>query len=336
MTVDERLDPIAEQLTAFFRHHLDDAAVEVEEVAPAGGHAGFSYRFKVRAAGEATPYFLRLPPSGVKLRGTADVLRQVCALRALDATATPHARVAWAGDDERWFGMPYFITEWVVGTTFDVDERVDALGEKELERVAREAIDGLLALREAPWKSACEYLGEPIDLRDRIAHWDRFYDRAADRDALLGGVPAVRAALLAAVPRGVHLGLCHGDYQFGNLMYGSQGDLRAIIDWELCSVGPTLRDLGWLIAFNDARAWGPSPRPMARRLDAGRLLSHWPDGVDATDLPWFEALALYEYAVISGFNLMLHRRGKRSDASWEWRSRSAPANLTRALELLEG
>jgi aminoglycoside phosphotransferase (APT) family kinase protein len=336
MSVDERLDPIADQLAGFFHHHVGDPDATVAEVAPTSGHAGFSYSFELRSNGESTPYFLRLPPSGVRLRGTADVLRQVCALRALDGTAAPHARVIWSGDDERWFGTPYFITEWVVGTTFDADERVDALSARELQRVARQAVEGLVAMREAPWRTACQYLGEPLDLRERITHWDRFLERAAERDALLGEVPAVRAALLASVPRNVHLGLCHGDYQFGNLMFGPDRDLRAIIDWELCSVGPSLRDLGWLVAFNDAPAWEPSVRPMARRLSAGEILSHWPDEVDATDLPWFEAFALYEYAVISGFNLMLHRRGKRPDPTWEWRSRSAPANLGRALELLDG
>lgn len=110
--------------------------------------------------------------------------------------------------------------------------------------------------------------------------------------------------------------------------------LRAVIDWELCSIGPTLRDLGWLVAFNDRQAWGPAPRPMAGRLAAEDLMSYWPAELDATDLPWFEALALYEYGVISGFNLMLHLRGKRPDASWEWRSSSAPNNMERALQLL--
>jgi aminoglycoside phosphotransferase (APT) family kinase protein len=112
------------------------------------------------------------------------------------------------------------------------------------------------------------------------------------------------------------------------------GELTAVIDWELCSVGPTLRDLGWLLSFNDAPAWGPAPRPMASRLDTGMLMAHWPDELPTGGLDWFRAFALYEYAVISGFNLMLHRRGKRPDQTWEWRSSSAPANLSRAAELL--
>jgi aminoglycoside phosphotransferase (APT) family kinase protein len=324
------------QLTEFVLDRLGDPEAEVAAVAPTSGHAGFSYTFEVRSEGQTTPYFLRLPPAGVKLRGTADVLRQVCALRALDHTDAPHARVVWSGEDPRWFGMPYFVTEWVEGTTFDVEERVQALSEEELRTVARAAIEGLVAIRATPWQRTCGYLGDPIELSDRIAHWDRFYERAADRELLLAQAPGVRAELLRSIPKNVHVGLCHGDYQFGNLMYGPGPDrsLRAIVDWELCSVGPTLRDLGWIVAFHDRPAWGPAVRPMAQRLTASELLAHWPDELDATDLPWFEALALYEYAVISGFNLMLHRRGKRPDATWEWRSSSAPSNLARASELL--
>jgi aminoglycoside phosphotransferase (APT) family kinase protein len=335
MSATRQLATLTEQLTDFIRHHVADRGAEVANVSTTSGHAGFSYTFEVSSEGVTTPYFLRLPPAGVKLRGTADVLRQVCALRALDATDAPHARVVWSGEDERWFGMPYFVTEWVAGTTFDVDERVDSLSEDELNRVSRDAVDGLVAIRSAPWERMCSYLGSPIELCRRIAHWDRFYERAADRDTLLGQAPTVRAALLGTMPARVHVGLCHGDYQFGNLMYGPDRTLRAIIDWELCSVGPTLRDLGWLIAFHDRGAWGPAVRPMARRLTASELLSHLPENFDTTHLPWFEALALYEYAVISGFNLMLHRRGKRPDATWEWRSSSAPSNLARALEILE-
>jgi aminoglycoside phosphotransferase (APT) family kinase protein len=328
------LDTITAQLGVFARHHVDPEAA-VSKVGTTSGHAGFSYRFEISVGGESSPYFLRLPPASVKLKGTADVLRQVCALRALGETGAPHARVLWSGDDERWFGTPYFITEWVVGTTFDVEERVDALSTEELGEVAREAVEGLLAVRSVPWEERCAYLGEPLDLRQRIAHWDRFYDRAADRETLLGDAPAIRAALLASVPERTHVGLCHGDYQFGNLMYGPGRDLAAIIDWELCSVGPTLRDLGWLVAFHDREAWGPAVRPMARRLTSEDLLAHWPSELDADDLSWFRAFALYEYAVISGFNLMLHRRGKRPDETWEWRSSSAPSNLAKARALLE-
>ncbi|MEZ5596399.1 MAG: hypothetical protein R3E84_08410 [Pseudomonadales bacterium] len=52
------------------------------------------------------------------------------------------------------------------------------------------------------------------------------------------------------------------------------------------------------------------------------------------DLNWFRALAAYKFAIISGFNLMLHRRGKRIDETWEQTSLCMEPLMRRASELL--
>ena len=51
-------------------------------------------------------------------------------------------------------------------------------------------------------------------------------------------------------------------------------------------------------------------------------------------LGWFRALAAYKFAIITGFNLGLHRRGKRVDPSWEVTRHSMAPLIDRALELL--
>ena len=53
------------------------------------------------------------------------------------------------------------------------------------------------------------------------------------------------------------------------------------------------------------------------------------------DVNWFRALAAYKFAIISGFNLSLHRRGKRDDPLWETSKLSMEPLVTRALELLD-
>jgi hypothetical protein len=59
-----------------------------------------------------------------------------------------------------------------------------------------------------------------------------------------------------------------------------------------------------------------------------------PFPVAATDVRWFRAFAGYRFGVITCFNLMLHRRGKRDDPHWEEVALSAPRMFERALELL--
>jgi len=59
-------------------------------------------------------------------------------------------------------------------------------------------------------------------------------------------------------------------------------------------------------------------------------------GADPGDISWFKALAVYKFAIISGFNLMLHRRGKRHDPQWEETALSMTPNMEYALKMLGG
>jgi aminoglycoside phosphotransferase (APT) family kinase protein len=98
---------------AFARAKYEDPDVAVDEVVTMRGHAGFAYGFAIHHAGGTDRWFLRLPPPNVRWQGTADMLRQVTALEALEGSDVPHCRVRWYGgpDDLEWFGRPYFVVE---------------------------------------------------------------------------------------------------------------------------------------------------------------------------------------------------------------------------------
>ena len=92
------LAELGARLVPFVRAKYDDAAAEVAAVHKMPGHAGFAYGFTVASRGQCESWFLRLPPPGVKWHGTADVLRQVEILNALDGGSVPHCSVRWSGD----------------------------------------------------------------------------------------------------------------------------------------------------------------------------------------------------------------------------------------------
>jgi hypothetical protein len=81
------LDELAGRLVPFARAKYADERAGVCEVHKMPGHAGFAYGFTVESRGARESWFLRIPPPGVQWRGTADVLRQVCVLNALDSRA---------------------------------------------------------------------------------------------------------------------------------------------------------------------------------------------------------------------------------------------------------
>jgi len=306
------------------------------------GHAGFSYGFSVRYCdrdGERTESFvMRLPPPGVKLEGTADVLRQVRVLRALRGSGVPVVSVRWSGDDPCWFGRPYFIVPRLQGDTLRTapGDWAATLDAATLHRMARQAIEALAALHRLDWRDAIPEWGPPLQPHADIERWDRFRQRAADPELVKLG-PEVRRQLLERMPATPRVGIFHGDFQWSNLLY--QGDqLQAVIDWELTGVGPVLNDLGWIMVFSDPDSWaheGRTAAPLPRPRELGAMYGE-AYGADPGDVAWYRALAGYKFAIIGGFNLMLHRRGKRDDPHWEELLPSIPRLLERSIEVLDG
>jgi aminoglycoside phosphotransferase (APT) family kinase protein len=335
------LDELAQRLVPFVRAKTGDAGALVCGVHKMPGHAGFAYGFDALHAGRRESFFLRLPPPNVQWQGTADVLRQVQALRALDGTQVPHCSVVWAGDDLAWFGRPYFVVPKLDGDVLRLGpgEWAAKLPAQRLHEMARQAMRALAGIHRVRWRERAPGLGPAIPAHDDVARWDRFLPKLAEpeRFALQ---PRVRERLLARLPEGAPVGIFHGDFQVGNLFYAFDGRLLAVIDWELVGIGATLNDVGWIATFNDPGAWagrgrGPGPGdaafPGADEL-AAMYAEAW--GAEPPDLAWYRALAAYKFAVISGFNLALHRRGKRHDPLWEEIARSIEPLLARAAELL--
>ncbi len=329
------LDELNDRLIPFVRTQTGDPWAKVMNLEPGPGHAGFSYLFDVVAGGELQRYFLRLPPPNVKLEGTADVLRQVASLNSLEGTDVPHARVVWSGDDPQWFGSPYFIVPRIEGDVLR-GEWLDRFNAEQLRDMARQAMTALAGIHRVPPERA-SYLGDFWGFEFDVSRWDRFAERAADPE-LLALQPAVRDRLLAQAPSSARIGLYHGDFQWSNLMYSAEGRLRAVIDWELTGIGASLNDLGWICIFSDPTAWAHESAtaegklPHADELEA-MYREAW--GSDPGETRWFRALAAYKFGCITGFNLMLHRRGKRHDPHWEIIAPSARSNMEYAMEMLK-
>ena len=307
------------------------------------GHAGFSYGFSVeRGGGEVESWFIRLPPPNVRWRGTADVLRQVAALNALDGTDVPHCSVRWSGDDTAWFGCPYFVVPKLEGDVLRLGagEWAERLTDERRFDLGRQAMAALAGIHRVD-VAKTPYLGDPVPFAADVERWDRFFERAADPERL-ARAPECRRRLLETLPTDAPVGIFHGDFQTANLFCATSGanagELLAVIDWELVGIGATLNDLGWICTFSDRAAWaGGAERAMFLTPDALADLyaqAQGDGGASARRLNWFRALAAYKFAIITGFNLSLHRRGKRVDPSWEVTKLSMAPLIDRALELL--
>ena len=331
------LAELEERLGPFVRAKYGDPAAEAFGVYKMPGHAGFSYGFSVRSRGAIESWFLRLPPPNVQWKGTADVLRQVAALRALDGGPVPHCTVKWAGEELEFFGRPYFVVPVLEGDVLMLGpgEWAEPLPLAVRRQMAAEAMTALANIHRVDWRAKLGYLGEPMPFEEDVTRWDRFVERAPEPEAMRL-VPEVRAKLLASIPKDAPIGLFHGDYNWRNTFWSKDCRLLAVIDWELCGVGATLNDVGWVATFSDPAAWATGGAVTPVLIPADELVALYAHawGKPLPDVAWFRALAAYKFSIITGLNLGLHRRGKRHDPLWEITGRSIVPLLERARQLL--
>jgi aminoglycoside phosphotransferase (APT) family kinase protein len=334
------LPELEERLVPFARTKYGDAFARVSDVYKMPGHAGFSYGFTVRSNGVEESWFLRLPPPNVQWKGTADVLRQVAALNSLDGGPVPHCSVKWSGGEGaelEFFGRPYFVVPKLEGDVLILGPGgwAEKFAPDKRREMATEAMTALAHIHRVDWRAKLGYLGEPMPFEEDVTRWDRFVERAAEpNDMRL--VPEVRAKLLASIPRGASVGLFHGDCDWRSTGWSLEGKLLAVIDWELCGIGATLNDVGWVATFADPKAWAEGGAVTPILIPADELVELYARawGEPLENVAWFRALAAYKFSIITGLNLGLHRRGKRHDPLWEITGQSIVPLLERARALL--
>jgi aminoglycoside phosphotransferase (APT) family kinase protein len=124
-----------------------------------------------------------------------------------------------------------------------------------------------------------------------LAHWERVLDTDE-----LAPQPLVRAAIRrlrrSPPPPAERASVVHGDYRTGNFLYDDTGNVRAILDWEMCHLGDPLEDLAW--ALTPLWAWPDATRP-GKLIDRERAMALWKEesglSIDADALAWWELFA---------------------------------------------
>ncbi|MDT0619499.1 phosphotransferase family protein [Salinisphaera sp. P385] len=329
------LDWLQQELTGFIRHQLGEHA-QVRDLRAADGHAGLTFLFDVEQDSDRQGYVLRLPPPGVKRRGNTDVYRQAPLLRALHAEGLPVPAVPWAQADEGWFDLPFLIMERLSGHNLLVwdPDPVFPRTVAAMRPLYREAAATLARLHAFDCQRHLPDWDTPRSLATEIAFWEPIYQKAPE-PAWAQAAAQVRHLLADRIPDSSPIGLVHGDYQPGNILF-NQGRVTGVIDWELAHIGAQALDLGWMLMIADPAMWHPEfgavcPPPAGDIREAYETAR----GEPVPDAFWFEALAAYRFASIACLNVRLHRKGQRVDPLWEQMALCVPRMFERARELLE-
>ena len=302
-------DRIREDLESECRARLGRPGLKVSAVDPIPeGHSGFTYFVTVEDGEAPSRYVLRLPPPGARIAGPADVIRQGRIMAALHAAGLPTPAIPVLATEAVVDGRPFVLMEAVEGT------RIEKAGAEQrpldISDSAVRVLKRLQALQLAQTGIGDE---EPVSLQAEMMRWAWLMQRAPEeltaRAGELGGL------LAQNVPAERKPTLVHGDYHYGNMLFRG-AEVVAVLDWEIAQIGQPLLDLGCLCIVSVRRQYQGAPNP-GGAIDVAVEDLYRLYGADAGEMRWYLALSLYKYASIFGYNLMLHRRGKRPDPMYE-------------------
>ena len=327
-----------EKLEALVRAKTGDARARVHTLGDLPGHAGFSFSFVLERSDGRAPsgkMVIRIAAPGVKISGPADIERQARIMESMTegTSRIPVPPVYWHGAEPEFFGRPYMVVGFVPGFKLHESELADG----HVKRLAGKAIQMLVALHELPWQPRVSAFGPPFPLQEEMRRLDFMLDRPTLDPAMVIGAAKLRERLAASLPADPRIGCVHGDFQWANILYDAEQPI-ALIDWEISLIGPVLLDLGWTSFFADRESFVggffvvPPLLSPAEIADIYASAASFP--VRDDQVRWFRAFSGYRFGVITCFNTMLHRRGKREDPIWESVAPSAARMFERALELL--
>ena len=265
------------------------------------GHSGFTYFVD-------GDFVLRLPPPGARIAGPADVVRQGRIMSALRSVGLPTPAIPLMSSDAAIDGRPFILMERVDGVRIEETSR----RENPLD-IATSAVNVLKRMQALPIEKTGIGDEEPVGLREEMMRWAMLMQRAPEelttRAGELGGL------LAAHIPTERAPTLVHGDYHYGNMLFRG-AEVVAVLDWEIAELGQPLLDLGCLCSMTVRRRFADAPSPGgAVAIEMEELFDLY--GVNADEMGWYVALSLYKYAAILGYNLMLHRKGRRPDPMYE-------------------
>jgi aminoglycoside phosphotransferase (APT) family kinase protein len=230
---------------------------------------------------------------------------------------------------------PLFVMSYVEGESYEpcLASSEPSATRAQLEARALAAARMLAALHAVPTDDPALAAEPAQDLPAELARWQRAF---ASTDADLRANEAeVHAALAQRLPAEPRVKILHGDYRLGNMQCRA-GEIGALIDWEIWSLGDPRLDLAWFLLNSDPRH--PScvrPQPEMPPVAELRAAYEQAAGRSVAELAWFAALVRYKQAAASALIAKNARKLAKPGVDAERTAGLIPKLLRWALEVLD-
>jgi aminoglycoside phosphotransferase (APT) family kinase protein len=252
-------------------------------------------------------WVLRRPPLGKTLGSAHDMGREVRVVTALNGTGVPVPPVVGYCEDPEVTGAPFYVMEFVEGPVIRGPEQAAAFpGEEQRRRLGEGLIETMAGIHSVDLDEVgLADLGRHDGYVHRqLKRWSGQWEKSKTRELPL--VEEVHSRLVELAPEQSSTTLVHGDYRLDNVIYSPTGEVAAVVDWELCTIGDPMADLGLLMVY--WRESGDEPIPLItpatvepgfpKRADLAALYAQI-TGRDISKLDYFVALGFWKLAIIA-------------------------------------
>jgi aminoglycoside phosphotransferase (APT) family kinase protein len=269
----------------------------------AGGHSNLTFRVKGTAGPDMV---LRRPPLGNVLPSAHDMGREHRIISALQPTPVPVAPALGYTADVSVNGAPFYVMGFVDGLVLRDLAAVEAnLPTSRRAGASHSIVDTLAAIHDVdPVEVGLGDLGRHDGyIARQLKRWHGQW--AASKTRELPAVDEVHDVLSARIPEQQKVAIVHGDYRLDNCMLSQEGTVIAVLDWEICTLGDPLADLGLLLVYwtgpdDDPSAWVGPATTAPGFLNRDDLVARYAGvtGRDLSQLDFYVAFGFWKLACI--------------------------------------
>ncbi|HYK27063.1 MAG TPA: phosphotransferase family protein [Streptosporangiaceae bacterium] len=288
-----------------------------------GGRSNLTYGL---IGGDGHKVVLRRPPAGGILATAHDMTREWRFISALRSTGVPVAEPLALADSDV-LGVPFYVMSYVDGLVLHDAVNAQVMSPAARRTAAASLIDTMVVMHQLDIDAVgLGDIGRREDYIGRqLRRWKRQWDQSSCTD--ISTVEAAYERLAAAVPAQQQARIVHGDFRLGNMICGTDGQIQAVLDWELATLGDPLADLGWTLSWwiepGDPvmTVTTPTAPPSVLPGFPSRqwLIGRYQDGLGA-DLPrigFYVAFAHWRGACISAGVLTRYESGVMGDDGFD-------------------